>query len=111
MKRFLYKDSLDEATHALHDKIRKGELTLSGGAFPPEALAVFKVRPPTSDVRCTMPLTSRAAPRAATNARTGAPGPTAAAEERSCTASICARRAPSACLGLGAVFGVTNGAE
>ena len=41
VKRLLYRGSLDEAVHELHSKIRSGELTLSNGTFPREALDVF----------------------------------------------------------------------
>ena len=49
VKRFFFRDSLDEAIHDLHQKVRAGEITLQAGKFPPEALAVFH------DHRVTMP--------------------------------------------------------
>lgn len=42
VRRFLFKDSLDEAVHALHQKVRSGEVALKAGVFPPEALAVLR---------------------------------------------------------------------
>ena len=42
IKRFFFKDSLDEAVAALHEKIKKGSITLEGGRFPPSALKLFR---------------------------------------------------------------------
>ena len=42
VKRFYFKDSLDEAIDELHQKIRTGDLALEGGRFPRAALQVFR---------------------------------------------------------------------
>jgi SWI/SNF-related matrix-associated actin-dependent regulator of chromatin subfamily A3 len=42
IKRFAYKKSIEEAVLALHAKIRGGELELTGGTFPKEALACLR---------------------------------------------------------------------
>jgi len=42
VKRYLYKNSLDEAVHDLHAKIKDGSISLADGTFPPEALELFK---------------------------------------------------------------------
>lgn len=44
VKRFYFKDSLDEAIDELHQKIKTGELALEGGRFPRAALQVFRDR-------------------------------------------------------------------
>ena len=41
VKRLLFKDSLDEAVDALHQKIKDGDLTIEGGRFPRGALQCF----------------------------------------------------------------------
>ena len=55
VKKFLFKSSLDEAIDALHKKIKAGGVTLDGGRFPPEALALFRshgvAQPHTADPR------------------------------------------------------------
>jgi len=42
VKRFLFKDSLDEAVAALHARIKAGSIDLSGGRFPHDALELFR---------------------------------------------------------------------
>lgn len=42
VKKFLFKDSLDEAVHALHEAVKKGSVSLEGGTFPPSALTILK---------------------------------------------------------------------
>ena len=41
IKRFAFKDSIDEAIAALHDKIKSGAVKLVDREFPPEALQHF----------------------------------------------------------------------
>ena len=42
IKQYAYKDSLDEAILALHAAVGKGEMTMRDGAYPPEAIELFR---------------------------------------------------------------------
>ena len=42
IKRFAFKDSIEEAVCALHDKIKSGEIVLTDGRFPREAHELFR---------------------------------------------------------------------
>jgi hypothetical protein len=40
--RYCLRDSIEEATIALHAKIKEGEIRLVDGTFPPQAYELFK---------------------------------------------------------------------
>ena len=43
VKKFVFRDSIDDAIHQLHAKIKAGEITMcEDGGFPTEALALFR---------------------------------------------------------------------
>jgi len=42
VKRFFFRDSIDEAVHELHRQVRDGAVSLAGGRFPDAALRVFR---------------------------------------------------------------------
>ena len=44
MKRFFFRESIDEAVHELHQGIRHGQIEIKNGKFPAKALEVFRSR-------------------------------------------------------------------
>lgn len=44
VKRFFFRESVDEAIHELHQGIRDGKIEIKNGKFPDEALEVFRSR-------------------------------------------------------------------
>ena len=42
IRRYCFRDSIEEATDSLHAKIKTGEIKVRDGKFPPEAYALFK---------------------------------------------------------------------
>jgi len=42
IKRYAFKDSIEEATSMLHEKIKTGDVKVRDGRFPPEAYSLFK---------------------------------------------------------------------
>ena len=50
IRRYVFRDSIEAATDALHGKIKSGEIKVRDGRFPPEAHALFKAFGPSASL-------------------------------------------------------------
>ena len=50
IKRYAFRDSIEEATNKLHERIKAGTIKMRDGTFPPEAYALFKQNGPSASL-------------------------------------------------------------